>query len=47
MLNHAKDHQLANKISRKWQFKIEEIEDNLEGLAKYVTEGIVELIFPA
>ena len=44
MLNHARDHKLAEKISGKWNFNIDEIEDNIEGLAKYVTEGIVELI---
>ena len=44
MLNHAKDHSLAMKISNKWDFKIDEIEDNLEALAKYVTDGIVDLI---
>ena len=44
MLNHANDHRLAQKISSKWEFDINEIENNIEGLAKYVTEGIVELI---
>ncbi len=44
MLSHAKDHKLASKISNKWNFKTAEIESNLEGLAKYVTEGIVDLI---
>ena len=44
MLNHAKEHQLAKKISSKWEVETNEINDNLEGLAKYVTEGIVELI---
>ena len=44
MLNHAKEHQLANKISKKWDFQVDEIQNNIEDLAKYVTEGIVELI---
>ena len=44
MLNHAKDHALANKMSTKWDFKVDEIENNLEALAKYVTDGIVDLI---
>jgi len=44
MLNHAKDHQLPKKISEKWNSEIDEIENNLEDLAKYVTEGIVDLI---
>ena len=44
MLTHARDHKLTEKISDKWNFNIDEIEDNIEGLAKYVTDGIVELI---
>ncbi len=44
MLSHAKEHKLASKISSKWNIEIEELENNLEDLAKYVTEGIVELI---
>ncbi|KGG15526.1 MULTISPECIES: hypothetical protein [unclassified Prochlorococcus] len=44
MLTHAKDHQLAKKVSDKWNYKIDEIEENIEELAKYVTDGIVELI---
>ena len=40
----AKEHKLANKISSKWNFAIDEIENNLEDLAKYVADGIVELI---
>ena len=44
MITHAKDHQLAKKVSDKWNGKIEEIEENIEDLANYVAEGIVELI---
>ncbi len=44
MLRHAKEHKLARKMSNKWNIKIEELENNIEDLAKYVTEGIVELI---
>ena len=44
MLNHAKRHNLAEKISGKWDFDISEFETNIEGLAKYVTEGIIELM---
>ena len=44
MLSHAKEHKLADKMSSKWDFKIDEIENNLEALAKYVTDGIVDLI---
>jgi len=44
MLSHSKDHSLASKISKKWDFKVDEIENNLEALAKYVTDGIVDII---
>ncbi len=44
MLSHAKEHKLASKMSNKWNVEIDEVENNLEDLAKYVTEGIVELI---
>ena len=44
MLSHAKEHHLASKMSNKWKIEIDELESNLEDLAKYVTEGIVELI---
>ncbi len=44
MIKHAKDHNLTKKISNKWNTPIEEIEENLEDLAKYVTEGIIEII---
>ena len=44
MLNHARDHKLAQKISSKWDYDINDIENNIAGLAKYVTEGIVEII---
>ena len=44
MLNHAKDHQLAKKVSNKWDGDFNEIEENIEDLANYVAEGIVQLI---
>ena len=44
MVDHAKEHKLATKISTKWGTQVDEIEENLEDLAKYVTEGIVSLI---
>ena len=44
MVNHAKEHGLAQKISKKWDTPIEEIEGNLDDLAKYVAEGIIELV---
>tara|TARA_Y100001968_G_scaffold171209_1_gene156603 strand:+ start:1529 stop:1960 length:432 start_codon:yes stop_codon:yes gene_type:complete len=44
MKRHANDHKLAGKVSSKWNTPVEEINDNLEDLAKYVSEGIIELI---
>ena len=44
MLSHAKEHKLASKISSKWNFSTDEIENNIEDLAKYVADGILELI---
>ncbi len=44
MLSHAKKHKLAEKISTKWDFDINEFKPNVEGLATYVSEGIIELI---
>ena len=44
MISHANTHQLAKKISKKWETDSEEIEENMEDLAKYVVEGIIELI---
>lgn len=44
MINHAKEHNLAKKISGKWKTPIEDIEENMNDLAKYVAEGIIELV---
>ena len=44
MVKHAKDHGLTKKISSKWNTPSDEIDDNLEGLAKYVAEGIIDLV---
>ena len=44
MLNHAYDHKLSQKISGKWNTQASDIEENIEGLAVYVAEGIVDLI---
>ncbi len=44
MLSHAKEHNLANKISSKWDVQIEELDENMEDLAKYVADGIIEII---
>ena len=44
MLSHAKDHDLAKRMSEKWATPIEDLEINMDGLAKYVVEGILEII---
>ena len=44
MLSHAKQHDLAVKISTKWEISTEEIEENMQDLAKYVVEGIMEIV---
>ncbi len=44
MLSHAKQHDLAIKISTKWEISTEEIEENMQDLAKYVVEGIMEIV---
>ncbi len=44
MLNHAEDHELCKKVSGKWDSDAKEVEENIEGLANYVAEGIVEVI---
>mgnify|MGYP001473782685 CR=1 FL=1 len=44
MVSHAKQHDLASKISDKWDTSIEEIENNLEDLATYVAQGIIDLL---
>ena len=41
---HASDHELSRKVSKKWGDSQEEVDENLDGLANYVAEGIVEVI---
>ena len=44
MLSHAKQHGLATKMSEKWDISTDEIEDNMHDLAKYVVEGIIQIV---
>ena len=44
MLSHSAKHKLTQKISGKWDTAIDELEENLEGLARYVIDGIVEVV---
>lgn len=44
MKDHAKRHDLTEKISAKWELQQLDLDKNLSGLANYVTEGIMEII---
>ena len=44
MTAHAEEHNLSAKVSRKWEIPKEEVEENIEPLARYVSEGIIEII---
>ena len=43
MMEHAKQHELSTKMSDKWDISREELAENMEGLAKYVAEGIADV----
>jgi len=43
MMEHAKQHELSTKMSEKWGISREELAENMEGLAKYVAEGIADV----
>jgi len=44
MISHAREHELAKKMSGKWNTSIDELEENIQGLAEYVVEGIIDVI---
>ena len=44
MKSHCKEHDLTKKISTNWKHSEDELTQNVDGLAKYVTEGIVEVV---
>jgi len=44
MISHSNEHELPAKLSKKWDVKIEDLQSNVNDLAKYVSEGIVEVI---
>ncbi len=41
---HSKKHGLISKVSSNWKTNEEDIIRNLEGLAKYVSEGIIDIV---
>ncbi len=44
MVSHCENHNLAEKISKKWDFPEKELIENIKGLAVYVAQGIVEVV---
>ncbi len=44
MKEHAERHELTRKISTKWELQKTDLDKNLDGLANYVMEGIIEII---
>ena len=44
MIEHAKQHELSTKMCEKWDISREELAENIEDLAVYVAEGIIEVI---
>ena len=44
MKSHCEQHELVDKISKKWDFPEQELTNNVDGLAKYVADGILEVI---
>ena len=44
MQSHSNEHGLTSKISKNWKFPEEELSMNVEGLARYVAEGIVDTV---
>ncbi len=41
---HASNHNLVDKLAAKWESPKEDLSNNLEGLAQYISEGIIEVI---
>jgi len=44
MLDHSQKHDLDKKMAEKWKISIEDVNDNISALARYVAEGIIEII---
>ncbi len=45
MISHSKQHELSKKVGQKWEVSNEDIEENIEGLAKYVVDGIIDIVY--
>ncbi len=44
MISHAKNQKLSEEISKKWNSKKREIDQNIMQMARYITEGIIDAI---
>ena len=44
MIEYAKDNKLAQEIAGKWEVKKKEVEKHTMNMARYITEGIIDVI---
>ncbi len=44
MISFAKKNKLVSKLSEKWATPRREIEKNINGMARYITEGFIEIL---
>lgn len=44
MITHAKEKKLAQSISKQWSSSRREVNNNIMGMARYITEGILDAI---
>ena len=44
MVKHAKEHSLPDKIASKWKFSEADLAENLDNLAEYITDGIIDIV---
>ncbi len=44
MITHAKEMKLSQTISKKWNSSKREVNNNIMGMARYITEGILDAI---
>ena len=44
MVKHSKEHNLPDKIATKWKFNDKDLAENVNNLAEYIADGIVEIV---
>ncbi len=44
MVKHAKEHSLTNKIANKWGSNEEDLAENINRLAEYIADGIIDIL---